>query len=292
MFARKCTVFACKHLWKTRGMSESISLTAKKGGAMKIALKKEESVSEYRFFIEDMNNGAVVFNDEGLITDTNEKFCNMLGYAKNEITGTYLTSFLIEKNKRQFTEKLKKRNGKHRLNFGLSCKTKKGVEINFLMTLIPAYTQKDLFNKFIAIFFDITHYKQMERDLKRKEKELDLVTEKLEDIRAMLSLLIENTDSQRIQNIPIFRKSTPGSKSKLTRSELLIAEMVNRGKTTKEIAQSACISERTVSTTGKILEERRAWLRAKLPNKEISFRFSAIGRANIIGKYSMPLSIF
>lgn len=214
---------------------------------MKIALKKEESVSEYRFFIEDMNNGAVVFNDEGLITDTNKKFCNMLGYAKNEITGAYLTSFLIEKNKRQFTEKLKKRNGKHRLNFGLSCKTKKGVEINLLMTLIPAYTHKNLFNKFIAIFFDITHYKQMEKDLKCKEKELHLLAEKLEDIRAMLSLLIENTGSQRIQNNPIFLKNSSGSESKLTRSELMIAEMVNRGKTTKEIAQSLCISDRTVS---------------------------------------------
>ncbi len=55
-----------------------------------------ESEERHRTLIETMNEGLMVIDNQGVLTYVNEKFCELLGYSRNEILGRQYGEFLSE----------------------------------------------------------------------------------------------------------------------------------------------------------------------------------------------------
>lgn len=72
----------------------------------KLTLEKEKTASEerYRLLVETMNDGLGVQDRNGILTYVNDKLCEMTGYSRDELTGSPITDFLDEDNKRLYEE--------------------------------------------------------------------------------------------------------------------------------------------------------------------------------------------
>lgn len=212
---------------------------------MGTALKQQANGPYCQIAINDVSNALLVINYDGYIADANDKFCKFTGYPLNEMVGKHLSSFL-PRGKNKLVDNLTKQNGDRRQSFELRFQTKFGSEIYFNITIMPAQYSSGMSNKIIMLLIDITHYKQMQRDLMGKEKQLELITNNLKEVRTQIELVIEDEEKQKVE-YDKFMTYKQSRNCNLTRSEMTIAGMIRSGKTTKEIAQILCLSERTVS---------------------------------------------
>lgn len=243
---------------------------------MGATLNPDGNGSFFRFVINDLNNGVLVLSSGCVITDTNQRFCSMVGFSRDEMIGKPVTAFLARKNKERFLEVLEKKNGNNGHSFESPFRTKNGREIVFLITMLPVWASKSSDQKLIAQFYDISHYKKIQNDLILREKQLELITSKIEEVRTQVGLILGNENNRKLTPGPPPIKSNPGKNSKLTRSEMTVAEMVNSGKTTKEIASILCLSEKTVSNHRQSIRKKLGLVKKAVRNNSPSSRILPI----------------
>ncbi|MHA1552696.1 MAG: response regulator, partial [Candidatus Heimdallarchaeaceae archaeon] len=111
-----------------------------------------ESETRFRELVEKTNDGLFIQNQEGFFSYVNSKFCEILGYNKNELLGKKAKDFITENSRNNFLEEMKnKQQGVE--PYELSWRKK---DNQIIYTIISSETMLDKNNAFSGVFNIIT----------------------------------------------------------------------------------------------------------------------------------------
>ncbi|AUB58253.1 hypothetical protein BK008_07955 [Methanobacterium sp. MZ-A1] len=138
----------------------------------KMEKRLKESEMRYRFIVEAANEGIWSMGADFNTTYVNQKMAEMLGYNAEEMLGKPVTSFMFEEDIPDHEEHIKSRLEGVSENYERRLKHKDGSEV---FTLVAATVLKDIngnFNGSFGMFTDITHRKEMEKQLNDSTSQL------------------------------------------------------------------------------------------------------------------------
>jgi PAS domain S-box-containing protein len=130
----------------------------------------QESEKKYRMLVETMNDGIVMVDENNLVTFTNDKFCQMIGYPKDEIIGQSLENLICEEERQKFLNEMKKRKEGYQEKYEIAFQSSRG---NRVYTIVSPRLILDEDNRYagsFGILTDITERKEMEEELRHSEE--------------------------------------------------------------------------------------------------------------------------
>jgi len=132
--------------------------------------KMEET---YRILIENMGEGLCVLDKNFAPTFVNPKFCEIMGYCKGELLGKSAFQFVKGESKNRLKKELEKRPKGQSSRYTVKVRKKNGKETFLLVNGVPRFDEKGKFSGTIAIIFDITERKILEKELEERTRELE-----------------------------------------------------------------------------------------------------------------------
>ncbi len=138
-------------------------------------LTQQASEAKYRQLVETMRGGLVMFDVEERMTYVNDRFCELLGYRREELIGTKPFAYLNETNTVIVREQLDRRRQLENSAYELVINRKDGQIIHLLSLGSPMLDKEGSYQGGFAVVTDITVQKQAEATLRQaltKEKEL------------------------------------------------------------------------------------------------------------------------
>ncbi len=172
-----------------------------------VALKKSEE--KYRKLVESMNDGLAAVNEAGKLLYVNPKFCEMLGYTREELLGLYTKDLLDENNQKTYDLQFTLRKNGYIDNYILTWKKKDGNKLITNISPQPMYNDYGNFDGSFAVITDITQKKLSEEEFIRfvnfkklvMDLSADLISIPMEQIELSinnaLGMLCEFTDVER-----------------------------------------------------------------------------------------------
>ncbi len=141
-----------------------------------------ESEKKFRTIFETAIEGICIVNKNDLITDVNIKFCEMLGYDKEEIIGLNFDEKFVHPDERADTlvEKAKRENG-HSGIFERRLIKKDGTIIWVKVSATGIFDEENQYIGSFAFFTDITEQKKLQDELKKSEEQFRLIWENSRD---------------------------------------------------------------------------------------------------------------
>src|SRR5512138_3448486 len=178
-------------------------VVSSKAGEKIFSLQSAET--PYRILIEEMEEGAVTLNEEGIILYCNRRFVTMTGLSAGQVISNPLSSFIEQEDQVKFNKLLK--NSKIERSSGeFKLKSNSNGQEFYLFTAnaLPHGISGGLF----VIISNITVIKQYEHHLQGLIKELEVERKKfrnLLDIIPAYIVLIETTDFSIYYSNSFFR---------------------------------------------------------------------------------------
>jgi len=145
----------------------------------------EYTVSEESFctLAEVINDGLAMIDENMRFIYVNNRFCEVIGYRRNEIIGRLVTDFLDEADQKILTEQLARRKSGKRDLYELALIRKVGKKTFVLVSPRPIFSADGSFKGSIAVVTDISDRKQAEDKLLNATQELELrVPERTSDL--------------------------------------------------------------------------------------------------------------
>ncbi len=124
------------------------------------------SEEKYRILVETMNEGLCVVDENRSLTFVNDKFCRMLGYAREELIGRSFTDFLDGDDLRVFEQEFEKRRKGARGAYKLTFTVKNSRRLETLVYAQPRFDAKGNFQSGVKIITDITRFKRAQGELR------------------------------------------------------------------------------------------------------------------------------
>jgi PAS domain S-box-containing protein len=148
----------------------------------------------YRILIEEMEEGAVTLNENGVILYCNKRFITMTGLSAGQVIGNPLSSFVDVEDQLKFKSLLKK-GKKKRSSIELKLNSLNQQQEFYLFTVnsLPPGISGDLF----VIISDITVIKKYEQHLQGLVRELEVERKRFKDLLDIIPayiVLIEPVD--------------------------------------------------------------------------------------------------
>jgi PAS domain S-box-containing protein len=153
----------------------------------KITLKKQtdaglqKSEELYHRLVETMQEGLGVADQNYQFTFVNERFCEMLGYHRDEIIGRYLLDFVHDDYRESMKDQMAQRQKGLEERFELVWKTKDGKKIHTLTSPIGFFDEEGCFTGSMGILTDITDRIQAKKALRSSEEKYRLLVENAND---------------------------------------------------------------------------------------------------------------
>src|SRR5664279_306089 len=122
-----------------------------------------------------MRGGLTIFDVEDRITYVNDRFCELLGYSRDELIGTRSYEYLDDTNASNLKTQLERRRRSESSSYELVVRHKEGRPVHLLVSGSPLLNKNGDFDGSFAVMTDITAQKQAEETLRQalaKEKEL------------------------------------------------------------------------------------------------------------------------
>lgn len=137
-------------------------------------LKEELSESEKRYslLVNHMNEGVLMQDEKGLITFVNDRLLEMSGYTQEDVIGHLFTEFFGEVPIKKFRKQKTRREKDIYDTCIIEWKRKNGQGVSTSILLSPIYDKENDFKGSIAVFTDITEFRQIEKKLNKSKKEL------------------------------------------------------------------------------------------------------------------------
>lgn len=149
-----------------------------RGEAEELLREKEE---QWRLLLDTMNEGFITVNGSGIPVFVNQRFCNIIGYAQEEILGRPLSAFLDQENLLTFQTEFSRRSRGDVHPYEITTTCKDGRRINFLMSPRPLYDSSGRFVGSFGTCADITERKTMEEALRQSEERYRTIISTIED---------------------------------------------------------------------------------------------------------------
>ncbi len=143
------------------------------------AVRKSEK--RYRRLVETMHEGLGVADQNYRFTYVNARFCEMLGYLRDEMIGRRLIEFVHDDAKALMKDQMARRRQGEETRFELVWKTKDGNKIHTLASPRGIYDEEGRFTGSIGILTDITYLKETEEALRLSEEKYRLLVENAND---------------------------------------------------------------------------------------------------------------
>ena len=144
-----------------------------------------ESESKYRTLVETMSDGMDIFDEQGYVTYVNKRFCEILGYNREELVGYHFSKFFDEKNRAIMIEQLERRRRGYEGFYEIEWTKKDGAKVLALMSPKAIFDDHGNFRGSFAVVSDIT-------ERKRTEAHIRFLTQQL--------LRAQETERQRISH--------------------------------------------------------------------------------------------
>lgn len=136
---------------------------------------RNKSEERYRLLVETMNDGLCVLNSEGRITFVNDRFCEISGYAPEEVEGQPSSDLLVEdKSWRPLDHLVRARDGME-AQYDLRLKKKEGGEALVLVSPKALFEPGGGFIGSLATITDITNRAKAEKALQENEELMQVV---------------------------------------------------------------------------------------------------------------------
>jgi two-component system, NarL family, sensor histidine kinase UhpB len=131
-----------------------------------------ESEEQHRMLVETMNDGLGVQDENGIWTYANNRFCEMLGYSREEMIGRPLTDFLSQTDLDTYRRQMAGRMKGERGFYEMSWLRKDGQIIFTLVSSQPIFDEQGQFKGSFGIITGITERKRAEEALRQSETQL------------------------------------------------------------------------------------------------------------------------
>lgn len=141
----------------------------------------------YSNLVDSMNDGFVIVDKNGVFNYVNDKFCEILGYSKEEILGCSARDFLDRKNKKSFDKEIEQRNLGFIEPYQLYWTRKNGLLIPTSIKPKILYDSNGNTSGRFAVISDISVIKQVEEKLRTKQIELQKQKDELESFASTVS---------------------------------------------------------------------------------------------------------
>lgn len=140
-----------------------------------------ESDKRYRELVETMNEGLASIDKNMRFTYVNDKFCQMLGYARDDLIGSRGTDFYDEINQKIYLEQIaRRRRGEHD-PYEIAFTHKTGQQIFAIVSPRPIFDAQGHYAGSFAVITDITGRKQAERALQESEEKYRILVEQSQE---------------------------------------------------------------------------------------------------------------
>ena len=124
----------------------------------------------YRLFIENLNEGIGLINQEGVTVFANQRMADILGYSVSEMRGMPVSAVVDEEGARCLGEYLQNLDSAPHEVFEIDLIRKDGNRIHTLMATTPILNPDGIGRGFLVGVQDITPLKQMEMQLRESEE--------------------------------------------------------------------------------------------------------------------------
>jgi PAS domain S-box-containing protein len=153
-----------------------------------------ESEKRYRNLLESMNEGFLIVDENFCLTYANNRLCEILGYELDEIIGLPLSYFLDDQNKKVLQEQLRRRRKGESGSYELRWVREDGQHVVTLVAPRPILDVEGNFRGSFSVLTDVTELKKAEEALKKRERDLRVKTDNLEEVNTALKVLLERRD--------------------------------------------------------------------------------------------------
>jgi PAS domain S-box-containing protein len=139
-----------------------------------------ESEEKFRSLIETMRGGLAIYDTDDRITYVNDRFCELVGYARDELIGTWSFDYVDDTAASDINRHLEHRRQGESSSYEIVVMHKQGRPVYLLVSASPLSDKNGQYIGSFAVTTDITAQKQAEEALRQAlatEKELgDLKT--------------------------------------------------------------------------------------------------------------------
>lgn len=141
-----------------------------------------ESEEQYRTLIKTVNDGIGAYDENGIITYVNDRICEILGYAREELIGRPILE-LFDKGLRDVVRThFEHRKHGNRGSYEVEYPRRDGRRIPILISGTPLFDEDDGFKGSIVALTDISVLKEAERALRESEHRFRLIAETVQDV--------------------------------------------------------------------------------------------------------------
>jgi PAS domain S-box-containing protein len=141
----------------------------------------KESEKRNRELVETMNEGLAVIDTNMLITFVNEKFSQMLGYARDEMIGRSALDLHDEPNQKIFKEQIvRRRRGEHN-PYEIAFIRKDGEQVFAIVSPKPMLDAQGRHKGSFAVVTDITERKRAEKAMRESEEKYRTLVEQSQE---------------------------------------------------------------------------------------------------------------
>jgi PAS domain S-box-containing protein len=136
-----------------------------------------ESEHQYRMLVETMNDGLAMVDNNMVLSFVNDKFCEILGYTRQELIGRPGTDLHNEANQRVFKEQMaRQRRGEHE-PYEIEFTRKDGQQRYAIVSPRPTFDAEGHFQGSFAAVTDITEHKRAGEALRNYRDKLEKLIE-------------------------------------------------------------------------------------------------------------------
>ena len=143
-----------------------------------------ESEERYRGLIEMMNEGLAVLDENRRLTFANNRLCEMLGGAREELIGLPVDVLMDDANRRVLREQFARRREGARNRYEVTLKRKDGGEVFALVSPRPIFDAEGRFAGSMATLTDLTERRHAERAQQEAEREKVTILDSMSELLA------------------------------------------------------------------------------------------------------------
>ncbi|HSO60094.1 MAG TPA: PAS domain S-box protein [Desulfobacterales bacterium] len=155
------------------------------------------SENQFQSLVETLNEGFGIVDTEGRLTYVNGKVLEMLGYARDEVEGKKIDSFMDGRNRRLHKKQLAMRRRGIETPYEIQFVTRDGRSIATIVSPRVTFDANGRFQGSFAVITDISTMKTAEKALRRREQQLREKTRRLQEMNTALEVLLRKREQDK-----------------------------------------------------------------------------------------------